>query len=78
MCYLSQSQMRRLFVSELGMSPTEYRVYVRIKAAQSLLSNGGESVGTVSEAVGYESVFAFSKAFKRVSGVSPKEYMERQ
>ena len=77
MCYLSQSQMRRLFVSELGMSPTEYRIYVRIKTAQRMFSNGGESVGTVSEAVGYESVFAFSKAFKRVSGISPKEYMER-
>lgn len=74
MCYLSASQMRRIFVAELGVPPLEYRTQVRIRAAQKLLSGSFESIATVSAAVGYDSQFAFSKAFRRVTGLSPSEY----
>ena len=72
-CYLSPSQMRRLFASELGLSPSEYRTEVRIRMARRLLSGSYESIATVAAAVGYDSPFAFSKAFKKLTGMSPRE-----
>lgn len=77
MCYLSVSQMRRIFAAEFGMSPTEYRAAERVKAASRLLAGSYESISTVAAAVGYGSQFAFSKAFRKVLGVSPREYAER-
>lgn len=74
MCFLSVSQMRRLFSAEFGMAPLEFRTAERIKAAAGLLSGSYESISTVAAAVGYESQFAFSKAFRRLYGLSPSEY----
>ena len=76
-CYLSESQMRRIFVSELGMPPVEYRTRVRIREAEKLLSGSYESIATVAAAVGYDSQFAFSKAFRRITGMSPREFAGR-
>lgn len=75
-CFLSKSQMRRLFSAELGKTPSEYLAEVRINKARALLSGSFESVATVASAVGYDSPFAFSKAFRRVAGVSPREFAE--
>ncbi len=38
------------------------------------LVNSGDSVGEIALALGYESESAFSTAFKRVMGVSPRRY----
>lgn len=73
-CYLSKSQMRRLFSAELGKTPSEYRAEVRIKKACALLSGSFESIATVASAVGYDSQFAFSKAFRKLVGVPPTEF----
>ena len=74
MCYLSASQLCRLFRSELGMSPIEYRTSVRIKVAEGMLRGSYESITSVAEACGYESIYAFSKAFRLATGMSPTEW----
>ena len=75
-CFLSKSQMRRLFSAELGKTPSEYRAEVRIKKACALLSGSFESIATVASAVGYDSQFAFSKAFRKLVGMPPREFAE--
>lgn len=72
--FISTSQLCRLFRSELGMSPIEYRTSVRIKVAEGMLRGSYESITSVAEACGYESIYAFSKAFRLATGMSPTEW----
>ncbi len=46
----------------------------RIALAADLLREPGATVGSVAPQVGYGSAFALSTAFKRLRGVSPREY----
>ena len=46
----------------------------RLAMAADLLCQPGETVGTVADKVGYATPYAFSTAFKRVRGISPKAY----
>jgi AraC-like DNA-binding protein len=38
---------------------------------------GGETMSEVAHDLGYDSEFAFSRAFKRVWGVAPRAYRKR-
>ena len=49
----------------------------RLTLAADLLREPEASLGAVARRVGYGSPFALSTAFKRVRGVSPREYRER-
>ena len=49
----------------------EYHLNVRLKKAKDLLVTGKYSVADVAELVGYNDIFAFSKAYKKYFGYSP-------
>ncbi|WP_343044588.1 helix-turn-helix domain-containing protein [Saccharibacillus qingshengii] len=57
----------------------EYVNLTRIREAQRLLRETRHSVTLVSELAGFDNFSHFGKMFKRLSGVSPREYrnMER-
>jgi AraC-like DNA-binding protein len=46
-------------------------------AARELL-NSGRSIASIAKEVGYNSEFAFSKAFTRLRGTPPSRYRRRQ
>lgn len=71
---LSESQMRRLFKTVIGISPLEYRNKLRINAAAKMLAVGELNVSEVAFAVGFEDIYAFSHAFKKHKGVAPSFY----
>lgn len=64
----------RLFRSETGVSFSQWREQVRIVSAISDLSTG-ERVSQVAEDLGYASQGAFTVMFKRVTGKSPRDYL---
>lgn len=64
----------RLFRSETGISFVQWREQIRIVSAISRLSTG-ERVSRVAEELGYASQGAFTVMFKRVTGKSPREYL---
>ncbi|MBQ4156121.1 MAG: helix-turn-helix transcriptional regulator [Clostridia bacterium] len=74
LCKISESQLRRLFQSELGVSPLKYRNSLRIKEACALLKSGELNVSEVSEILKFDTPYAFSKAFKNELGCSPKSF----
>jgi AraC-like DNA-binding protein len=45
-----------------------------MRRASELLHDPGQSMGRISEAVGYSNEKNFSRAFKKFYGVSPAEY----
>ena len=63
----------RLFADETGLTLAAWRRHTRLLTSISLLAQG-KSIGEVAHAVGYESVAAFSTAFKQCFGVSPSSY----
>ena len=69
------SYFRRIFFEEMGISPKEYLVNLRINHAVALLESQYYSVEKVAELSGYTSAKYFSTSFKRVTGKSPSSYL---
>jgi AraC-like DNA-binding protein len=77
-CALSESQLRRLFLKETGMSPVEYKNHLRIKKATDMLLYSRATVAEISQATGFKNSFVFSRVFKQFKGVSPSEYRKQE
>lgn len=71
-CMMSPTNLRRLFASALGKSPSEYLYEVRIKMASLLLLNSSRSVLDIAMNVGYPTLSGFNRHFRKYMGVSPK------
>jgi AraC-like DNA-binding protein len=68
---LSRSALAERFTQFVGTPPMQYLAQWRMQLASGLLAGGSASVAEVAHAVGYGSEAAFSRAFKRLVGVSP-------
>ncbi len=76
--HISDAHLRRLFASEIHMSPVSYLTTARVELAKSkLISNGEMSIGEIAYACGFSSVYYFSSTFKRVVGCTPSKYREK-
>ena len=73
---MSQRSLLRNFQRETGMSIGQWQLHLRMLVALEKLSTG-RSVTETCFAVGYNSVSAFIKAFKRIVGMTPFEYSRR-
>jgi len=56
------------------MPPIAYLNHIRIEKAKELLLGDYQSIEQVSLAVGYNSIYHFSKIFKQKTGVCPSQY----
>jgi AraC-like DNA-binding protein len=74
---MSRSAFAARFKELLGQTPLEYVTEWRMQKAMQLLEQRDKKLMDVARLVGYESDAAFSKAFKRVVGASPGEYLKR-
>jgi transcriptional regulator GlxA family with amidase domain len=73
-CGMSRSTFAVRFKDLVGEAPLEYLTSWRMQKATGLLQKGDKKLFEVAKCVGYGSDAAFSKAFKRVFGVAPREY----
>lgn len=77
-CNVHRNQLLRIFKDKLGMGPQEYLIKYRMSKGAQLLLTTKLTVKEISSAVGYENQLHFSRAFKKVYGISPvnfrKEY----
>ncbi len=71
---ISKYYLSREFHRYTGFSPNEYIIRQRISGAQELLWRTNEPIATIAERVGIPNVQHFSKLFRRVTGMSPREY----
>ena len=74
---LSASHYSRLFLSRTGHSPIDYFIQLKIQRACRLLDNTGLSVAEVARETGFEDPFYFSRQFRNVMNMSPREYRKR-
>ncbi|XXS91663.1 helix-turn-helix domain-containing protein [Sorangium sp. So ce362] len=68
---LSRAAFARRFTAELGEPPLAYLTRWRMGLASRILLQGEASLAEVARRVGYESEFAFRRAFKRNRGGGP-------
>lgn len=71
---LSVSHFSRRFSQTVGVPPGRWIAWQRLLRAAELLQYADLSVTEITWAVGYVDLPTFSKAFKRWSGVAPREY----
>lgn len=71
---MSRTTFVERFKDRVGESPMHYVSRVRVQRAALLLRETPRRVEQIAREVGYADQFAFSKAFKRVCGVSPRVY----
>ena len=74
---LSQSHLRALFEKWLGESPGRFHMRCRIDLAKRLLTQQRLSAIEVATHLGFADVHHFSRAFKRMSGLSPTQYLRQ-
>jgi len=68
---MSRSAFADRFTTLVGQPPMQYLAQWRMQLAARRLATGSAKVAAIAETVGYESEEAFSRAFKRLMGVSP-------
>jgi AraC-like DNA-binding protein len=73
----SRSVLAERFVELVGEPPMHYLTRWRLQRAARLLVDGTEKVSAVARAVGYDSEAAFSRAFKKHTGVAPAAWRDR-
>ncbi len=73
-CNLSRSAFARIFQQTANATPNEILTRTRMARAAGYLRTGKLSLGQVAELSGYQSEAAFSRVFKRETGVSPGAY----
>ena len=76
-CNLERSYFGKLFKKVLGQSPQEFLIRFRMAKASDMLITTNRSVGEIGEAVGYTNLLHFSRAFKSVYGISPRDYRKK-
>lgn len=73
-CGINRSYLSKLFRSSIGRSPQEFLINYRMIKATELLKLTSLSIGDIGSAVGYENQLHFSRAFKTIYGISPREW----
>ena len=73
----SVSHLHRLFKDALGTSPLRYAREHLIAQAKDALGNTTLSCQEIAKRLGYDDPLYFSAVFKRITGVSPREYRKR-
>ncbi len=71
---MSRTNFALKFKETVGTSPIEYLTRWRMLLAGDKLTNSGDPISIIALSLGYESESAFSTAFKRVMGRSPRQY----
>ncbi|MEW1721553.1 AraC family transcriptional regulator [Streptomyces sp. NPDC093109] len=73
---MSRSAFAASFKNQVGTTPLDYLIQWRMSLARDALSRGTRTISELAFAIGYKSESAFSTAFRRVVGCSPKQFRE--
>lgn len=72
---MSPSSFKRTFVRCFGVAPGKWLREQRIQRAKGLLARNGPSFADIAFELGYSDAAAFSRAFKRATGMTPGRFV---
>ena len=73
---MSPSHYSFVFKREIGKSPLELLTEIRLRHAKKQLLFSDRKLRDIAESVGYRNEFYFSRQFKQVIGISPKQFAQ--
>lgn len=75
--FLSESQLARRFREEVGCTISRYIDDLIFFEAELRLAGGKQTIGEISESLGFCDQFYFSRRFRQRHGVTPRQYRAR-
>lgn len=75
--YINKYYLTRLFRNKYGITINDYLLQIRISHAKELLRFSGMSMEEIGESCGITPLYYFSRIFKRVEGISPRDYRKK-
>ena len=74
LCHLSTTHFRRKFHEMMGTAPLDFLSSTRIEEACKQLKSTENSILSISEQAGFQSISSFNRCFSKLMGASPKEW----
>lgn len=75
--FISKEYLSRKFKSEFGINMVDYINQLRIQKAQLLMESASLKLFDIAYKVGFQDEKYFSRVFKKVVGISPKEFRKK-
>ncbi len=75
--YTSVSSLNRRFKAEIGMTPMQYLLKIRMTRAKTLLQRGNIPVTNIAMRCGFSSSSHFCTAFLKQTGITPSDYQAK-
>lgn len=72
--FQSKTKLCKIFNESTGQSPMQYYSDLKTKEAKKLIREKNHSLTEISKMLGYSSIHNFSRAFKKMVGMSPTAY----
>ncbi|MGN0297873.1 MAG: helix-turn-helix transcriptional regulator [Lachnospiraceae bacterium] len=76
-CNVTNSYLSALFKKETGITITDYINQTRIHQSLILLNTTHSSMSMIANQVGYQDANYYSRVFKKILGISPKDYRKK-
>lgn len=74
---IGYSYFRRMFKKFTGISPVQYHLMLRLQRAKDLLVSTEMSVKEIALSLGFQSIFYFTRIFKKKMGMPPTEFRKK-
>lgn len=75
--YMNKFHLVHTFTKQIGLSPINYAINKRIQESKNLLATTNYSIRDIASIVGFSNSSYFSQMFKKISGVTPKNYKSK-
>lgn len=72
---IGRSQLQKIFQEQSGLGIIEYFSHMKIEAAKQMMRTDHLNFTQISEKLGYSSIHYFSRQFKKITGMTPSEYI---
>lgn len=76
--HISAPYLSKIFKQEMGVNISEYLTNIRIQKSIEILREGSIDTVKLAQMVGYSDYAYFYKVFKRVTGMTPREYLSKR
>ena len=71
---VGRSRLQQIFREHTGGGAMEYFGRLKIQRAKEMIREGSRNFTEIAAALGYQSIYYFSRHFKKVTGMTPSEY----
>ena len=72
---IGRSQLQKIFQQKTGLGVIEYFSNMKIDAAKQMMRTDLMNFTQIAEKLGYSSIHYFSRQFKKITGMTPSEYV---